>query len=653
MPSPIALMSRLTYPLRFALIGAVFALTLFYLTWGLFSNNQNTINFSAKELQGAHYIMPFPALLEAIQNRGSGVGSDADAENALAAVRTLETQDPDALGTAKAFKELERSWKESQAGTSHGDSRIAANAALASSALQLLNQACDGSNLTLDPDLDSYYLMDNACTRLPGLTNRTGEAAALAILPVDHGMTTGRRERLIELRPLIRDSLASWQANQGKVNQANASVATAFGTLVTMVPDTVSTTMAPVSARLAEAASFDPAMLASANKTLQSRLKTAQTTTHAELQRLLQIRIDGIRWQRNGFILTAALSLLITFALFAVLYRSITRELGGEPFFVMSAIKNIAEGRLDIPVTADITEPKSLLASTVEMRLQLRSIISDVLSVAERIESSSQIVAGNGEHLATTGQEQHAAADAIAAAISGLSDNINQCAQLAAASHRLIDTTEQQTTQGNGAMTRTAQEMDAVARQVNEAATIIEALGERARDISKVVNVIRDVAEQTDMLALNAAIEAARAGETGRGFAVVADEVRNLAERTTRSSHEIHQIVSAMQSTTGNAVDIIRQSREQAGDSAGRCQTTVDTMNAICDEIQRTRTAIEAIAESLVSQKASGESVTVNIDDMVKRLGDSRQRLSRNHSEVVELRMLAQQLAAVTRGFTL
>ncbi|GGY17232.1 methyl-accepting chemotaxis protein [Paludibacterium paludis] len=645
-------MNRLSYPARFGLIGVLFALTLLYLTWGLYRTNQANIEFSAKELQGVAYLVPFPALLQAIQVHAAGQGDGAAIDAALGQLTEQERRLGADLGTAERYKAVMEKWNAAKSAAGNPDARIAAHRDLSAAVLDLLAQACDGSNLTLDPDIDTYYLMDNLCTRLPALTARSGEAGALALLPAENGLPAPRRERLIELRPLAADSLGAWSGNLAKVVAYNPAVKQAFPDDATGLPQALKSVLDPVSALLGGATQDRTSgALASALSPLQGRLSALQNTTRDQLTSLLQIRIDGIRSQRDRYALIAGVSLLASVFLFVVLYRSITLQLGGEPFYVIEAIKRIAEGRLDTPISTENLTRDSLLGSIAEMRDQLRGTVGELLEISSKIESASREVEHNGQKLASTGQEQHASADTIAESMAGLSRRLAQCAELSGEAHRHIDRAEQQTQSGNDRITQTAESMNRVANQVNDAARIIEELGEKVKQISSVVNVIRDVAAQTDMLALNAAIEAARAGETGRGFAVVADEVRKLAEHTTRSSQEIYRIISAVQSTTEEAVAMIHASQENAFLSASSGQETVGTMSEVCQGTRLSKGSIEEIAVSLREQQEDGASISGNVAQMVGKLGEARERLEQNHREAMALRALSRQLAEAASVF--
>ena len=155
-------------------------------------------------------------------------------------------------------------------------------------------------------------------------------------------------------------------------------------------------------------------------------------------------------------------------------------------------------------------------------------------------------------------------------------------------------------------MLETVKAIQAMTQDVQTTSNLVEGLAEQGRDIGKVLDVIRSIAEQTNLLALNAAIEAARAGEAGRGFAVVADEVRALAHRTAQSTQEIEQMVAGIQSGTGNAVQSMAL-------NTNRTQSTLELARSAGDALEQITEAISQINErNLVIASASEEQAQVS-----------------------------------------
>jgi len=174
----------------------------------------------------------------------------------------------------------------------------------------------------------------------------------------------------------------------------------------------------------------------------------------------------------------------------------------------------------------------------------------------------------------------------------------------------------EQASYGRTLVNETAQTIRELAKEVENASVVIQQLAKDSNDIGSVLDVIKSIAEQTNLLALNAAIEAARAGEQGRGFAVVADEVRTLASRTQQSTQEIHGMIERIQTSANNAVTAMDRGCSQA-------QRTVDKATEADNALQEIRRAIESInamnaqiATAAVQQSAVAEEINVNIESI-------------------------------------
>jgi methyl-accepting chemotaxis protein len=172
-------------------------------------------------------------------------------------------------------------------------------------------------------------------------------------------------------------------------------------------------------------------------------------------------------------------------------------------------------------------------------------------------------------------------------------------------------------------MRQSVEEMEHIAEAVERSSAAIGELGEKSRQITTIVDSIRDIADQTNLLALNAAIEAARAGETGRGFAVVADEVRKLAERTSLATQEIAGMVQAIQHGTARAVDTMQQGVERVSSGVALSNQAGESMAQINSGAQQVLEAVREISLALNEQSLASNEIAQNVERIAAMTGDN------------------------------
>jgi len=242
-----------------------------------------------------------------------------------------------------------------------------------------------------------------------------------------------------------------------------------------------------------------------------------------------------------------------------------------------------------------------------------------IIHISEAIEATASAIAeitSSSEQMATGAQEQSAQASEVADAIKQMSKTILETTQNAGVAAHTAKDAGVIANEGGSVVNETVSRMNRIADVVSEAAVAVKELGKNSDQIGKIIQVIDDIADQTNLLALNAAIEAARAGEQGRGFAVVADEVRKLAERTTKATKEIACMIKQIQKVTGGVIlsiqqgaDEVEKGKELAAKSGASMEDVVNSTDKVVDIVNQVATASE-------EQASVSEHISKNIESI-------------------------------------
>jgi methyl-accepting chemotaxis protein len=331
-----------------------------------------------------------------------------------------------------------------------------------------------------------------------------------------------------------------------------------------------------------------------------NQLITINKQSAAEATVVSKQQYDGAN---IGVISVSVIAALLTILLAWLLTKSIVNPLSR----AVRVAEEIAAGDLTRPIEVDgKDEATQLLKALATMQQNLRKTIELISGSATQLASAAEELSAVTEESSRGLQQQNNEIEQAATAVNEMTAAVEEVARNAVSTSEASQQSNQTARQGRDRVVETVKSIQDMTQQIQATTGLVEGLAEQGRDIGKVLDVIRSIAEQTNLLALNAAIEAARAGEAGRGFAVVADEVRALAHRTAQSTTEIEQMVAGIQTRTGDAV----QSMSRNTDST---RSTLSLANSAGDALELITEAISQINErNLVIASASEEQAQVS-----------------------------------------
>jgi methyl-accepting chemotaxis protein len=302
------------------------------------------------------------------------------------------------------------------------------------------------------------------------------------------------------------------------------------------------------------------------------------------------------------------------------LFVFILRVMFGRPINqLIERVKDIAQGEGDLTKRIDVTSEDEIgqLATWFNQFVgKIHDVIVEVAGSTREVASAATQIAASSEEIARGMDEQATQVTQVSSAVEEMSASVVEVAKKSADASRNASDSGRAATEGGTVVQQTIAGMNAISDAVRAGAASVQELGKRGEQIGQIIEVINDIADQTNLLALNAAIEAARAGEHGRGFAVVADEVRKLADRTTKATEEIAQSIQAIQVETGEAVQRMNAGTDQVEIGVGRATEAGKSLEQIVASAQAVATMIQSIAAAAEEQSATSEQVSRNIESI-------------------------------------
>ncbi len=351
-------------------------------------------------------------------------------------------------------------------------------------------------------------------------------------------------------------------------------------------------------------------------------------------------------------LIACAIAILIAIACALLITRSITAPLGS----MRSIIQDIAQGEGDLTKRLDASSKDELGETSQWFNVfvdKLHGIISQVAQTTHQVAAASSQLHATAKQMAEGSEEIVAQAGTVATAgeeMSATSGDIAQNCQFAAEGSQHASAAA---VSGAQVVDETIAVMNSISERVRNSAQAVESLGSRSDQIGEIVGTIEDIADQTNLLALNAAIEAARAGEQGRGFAVVADEVRALAERTTKATREISEMIKAIQQETKGAVVAMEEGVSEVAKGSEKAANSGKALEQILEQINSVTAQIAQVATAAEEQTATTSEISNNMQQITGIVSHSARGAQETAIAANQLSGLSEDLRKIVSQFKL
>ena len=345
------------------------------------------------------------------------------------------------------------------------------------------------------------------------------------------------------------------------------------------------------------------------------------------------------------------IAILLTAGIAAMISNSVSAPLVALQRMILG-IKNSKDFSVRLAVESD-DEVAQTANSFNELIQSIQATLLTLLDSAQQVSYAAHELSASSQQVAVSSGQQSSAANDIAASVERVNASINHVTQNARQALDISNQSGNLSNHGGDIIHNAATAMMQIAEAVQETSSTIEVLGQQSKQISSVVQVIKDVADQTNLLALNAAIEAARAGEQGRGFAVVADEVRNLAKRTTKATEEISQMIATMQTSASNAIVAMTSAVDKADNGAVIAHQAGEAINQIKLGSAQVVEVVNTISNLLSEQNKASNDISSNIEHVAQMAEENNAAVRQTASAAVQLAALALEMRSAVSQFKL
>jgi methyl-accepting chemotaxis protein len=656
-----AILNRLSFTGKFALIFILFLIPITYLSYSSYIDHQVEINQVDKEEIGLKYIAAVRPLFEHMaQTRGmtnAYLNGNTSFKNKienkrqtvkqeLVALLAIESKLNHILHMDDSAQRIQQNWSKlmEDAFSMPAQQAFKAHTKIIEQVLELLNQVLAQSSLFLDARVDSNLLIKSIGTLMPTLAENMGKTRGLGAGVAAKGEfspdTFIKLTRFVETINNAKNELDNaFRKALNENPELSEQLTSKFSNAINLV--NAFTKITHNKLIKTDAINIDSKIYFETGTKAISSILTLYDASLPALDSLLLERSKELTNHITYSLLTNAIFLIAALYLFAAFYNSIMSSIST----LKSAASEISNG--DLTITVDIAshdEMQTVANHMNEMIEKNNALVSQVISAANQVVTSANNSATTSHQTQKGISEQNMQIDMVATAMNEMTATVAEVARNAESAAEATQNARTEATNGHQIVNSTISSINKLSNEVSSATSVIKKLEADSDNIESVLDVIRGIAEQTNLLALNAAIEAARAGEQGRGFAVVADEVRTLASRTQASTEEIQQMIQVLQEGTRNAVSAMEKGNEQTQESVSQAAEAGKALEAITSAVEHISLMNAQIASAAEEQSSVAEEINRNIVNVSNISNETADGANQTAESSEALRSVANQL---------
>jgi len=662
----VAILNKLKFTWKFALIFTLYLIPVTYVAFISLTEHTKGIDITELERDGLQYMVRLRPLFEHMaQTRGmtnaylNGKSEllqkintkRSTVDNELGELMNIDAQLSRVLNTAGLAKTIQDDWNKvtKNAFTMETSKAFAAHTAVIEKVIALKGLVQERSKLLLDPSLDSNFMANALSIRIPMVAENMGKARGLGAGIVAAGsFTSGSYLKLTSFINKIAHANESMMHGFDVVFENNAELNQELSALRKSANDATIKFIALTNNKILNSESIEinsSDYFTKGTEAISANLKLYDAVMPA-LDDLLLVRIGDLK---NNILVNLVSSFLLLFAalyLFAGFHGSLIGSINR----IKHAVHDMAEGDLTVEVKIDSHDEMQYIATDMNLMIEkTNALVSQVISAANQVVLSSDQSGASSEDTRDGVNQQNMELELVATAMNEMSATVHEVANNAASTAEATRNADKEANNGRSVVNQTIQSINTLSSEMQEASSVIKQLEADSESIGSVLDVIRGIAEQTNLLALNAAIEAARAGEQGRGFAVVADEVRTLASRTQDSTQEIQTMIEKLQQGSRNAVKVMDEGMEQTEKTVSHAAEAGATLQSITEAVNHITSMNEQIATAAEEQSSVAEEINrnvVNVRDIAENTVNNANQTAQSSAALKNVAAQLQSLVA-------